>query len=134
MAGFDRGLRTFATKVERLSRELVPAVAAAAHESITVGSALTGAPGQPVGQYGPGYHEGDVGGELRSSWQVRFPSLGVAEVVTNNPYAVPNEDGVTEDGRPYVQRSTVGGRHSVKLTVAGMQKIVDHEAARLVTP
>ena len=43
-----------------------------------------------------------------------------------------DEDGVRHDGRPYIQRSTVGGRHSVALTLAGMQKIVDHEAARLL--
>jgi hypothetical protein len=132
MSGWDAGLQRFTVKLDSLATDLLPAVAATAHESIVTGSPLTGAPGQPVGQYGPGYNEGDVGGTLKASWQLLFPAPGVAEITTNLVYAPHNEYGVTEDGRPYRQRSSVGGRHSVALTIAGMQRIVDYEAKRLM--
>lgn len=125
------GLDTFTVKLETLEHGLLPAVAAEAHNSIVNGSPLTGSPGQPVGQYGAGYHQGEVGGALKASWQLLFPSPGIAEITTNEVYAPHNEYGVTEDGRAYTQRSSVGGRHSVALTVAGMDRIVEHEAKRL---
>lgn len=117
---FADDLSKFSAKVERMTQQLLPAVAAHAMESIQVGDVLTGAPGQPVDT-----------GNLRASWQVAFPSLGVAEITTNTAYAPANEYGVREDGRPYTQKSPVGGRHSVALTIAGMQRIVDYEALRL---
>lgn len=126
------GLDTFTVKLENLEAGLLPAVAAAAHDSVVNGSPVTGSPGQPVGQYGPGYHQGEVGGTLKSSWQLRFPSKDVAEITTNVVYAPHNEYGVTEDGRPYRQRSSVGGRHSVIQTIAGMDKLVTIEAKRLM--
>ena len=129
--GWDGGLDRFTVKLEKLASGLLPAVAATALDSIQNGSPLTGSPGQPVGQYGPGYHQGEVGGTLKASWQLAFPSAEVAEITTNLEYAPHNEYGVTEDGRPYTQRSTVGGRHSVALTVAGMDRIVEFEAKRL---
>ena len=129
MSGWT-GLDSFVVKLENLG-ELLPAVAAEAHNSIVNGSPLTGSPGQPVGQYGPGYNQGEVGGTLKSSWQLRFPSKDVAEITTNVPYAPHNEYGVTEDGRPYRQRSSVGGRHSVAHTITNMDRIVEHEAKKL---
>lgn len=121
MSGWDAGLQRFTVKIESLATQLLPAVAATAHESIVTGSPLTGAPGQPVDT-----------GNLRASWTVAFPSPAVAEISTKTVYAPHNEYGVTEDGRPYTQRSPVGGRHSVALTIAGMQRIVNHEAKRLM--
>jgi hypothetical protein len=132
MASFGEDLRRFTAKVETRSQAAFVGIVASVHESITKGSALTGSPGQPVGQYGPGYHEGEVGGELLSSWQTHFLAPLVAEVVTNNPYAPQNEDGIARPGGgPYTQRSTVGGRHSVALTAAGIQRIADAEAQKV---
>jgi hypothetical protein len=130
--GWDAGLQQFTVKLERMGDGLLPAVASAAHTSIVDGSPLTGSPGQPVGQYGPGYHPGEVGGTLKASWQLRFPAKDVAEITTNEVYAPHNEYGVTADGRPYTQRSSIGGRHSVALTIAGLDRIVDAEAKRLM--
>ena len=114
MSGFDANIDRFIVHVQSLETGLLPRVAALAHESIQTGSPITGAPGQPVDT-----------GNLRASWQLAFPSADVAEISTKSEYAMPNETGVRHDGRPYVQRSPVGGRHSVALTIAGFQKIVD---------
>lgn len=133
MTGFADLLREFTAKTERVSQTVFVNSAAAALDSIQNGSQLTGAPGQPVGQYGPGYHPGKVGGELKASWQLEFPSSDEALIATNSPYAVQNEYGISATGGPYTQRSTVGGRHSVELTVSGFDKIVDAEAAKVAT-
>jgi hypothetical protein len=124
---FADDLQRFTAKVETRSQAVFLGTVTAAYESITDGS-----PGQPVGQYGPGYHEGDVGGELKASWQTHFLSPTVAEIVTNSPYAKQNEDGIARPGGgSYEQRSTVGGRHSVALTHAGIQRIVDAETKKV---
>ncbi len=125
---WESDINRFIQKLEAIDAALVPAVGAAVLDSIQNGSTVTAAPGQPVGQYGEGYHEGDVGGELKASWQLTFPTNDSAMVATNSPYARANEDGVRHDGRPYVQRSTVGGRHSVALTRTNFQRLVDHVA------
>jgi hypothetical protein len=118
---FDADIKRFELKLEGMATGLLPAVAATAHDSIVNGSPLTGAPGQPVDT-----------GNLKASWQLMFPTPEVAEIVTKSVYAVPNETGITDDGRPYLQRSPVGGRHSVALTFAGMTRIVEHETKRLM--
>ena len=104
-----------------------------AHRSVQEGSEITGAPGQPVGQYGPGYHPGKVGGYLKASWQKVFVSRDSAIIGTNAPYAESIEDGLSysHGGTPMTLRSTVGGFHSVALTVAGMGKIRDFVAAKV---
>lgn len=117
--GFE-GLDRFVVKLENIGNGLLPAVAAAAHESVVNGSPVTGAPGQPVDT-----------GNLRASWQLAFPSPEVAEITTKTVYAPHNEYGVTEDGRPYTQKSPVGGRHSVALTITNFDKLVEHEVKRL---
>jgi hypothetical protein len=132
MASFADDLQRFTAKVETRSQTVFLNTVAAAYESITDGSVLTGSPGQPVGQYGPGYHEGEVGGELKASWQQHFISPTVAEIVTNSPYAKQNEDGIARpSGGEYRHLSTVGGRHSVALTAAGIQRIVDAETKKV---
>lgn len=115
------GLEQFTVRLSGLADGLLPAIAATAHESIVSGSPLTGAPGQPVDE-----------GELRASWQLAFPSAEVAEITTKSSYALPNETGIRHDGRPYRLLSPVGGRWSVALTIAGMPRIVEHEARRLM--
>jgi hypothetical protein len=129
---FGDDLMRWNAKIQAQSKAVFAGTVARAHGSIVDGSSVTGSPGQPVGQYGPGYHEGDVGGELKSSWQTEFLAPWVAQVVTNNPYARSNEDGIARPGGgPYTQRSTVGGRHSVKITALGIQKLVDAEVRKV---
>ena len=127
---WESDIDRFTVKLEaEIPKEILPNFASAIQESIQKGSTITGSPGQPVGQYGPGYHEGEVGGELLASWQLTFPTADTARVTTNSNHAVANEEGFTEDGRPYTQRSSVGGRHSVALTLAGAQRLLDHVVA-----
>jgi hypothetical protein len=132
MTAFGEALQHFTAKVETRSSTVFLNTVSAVHESITQGSPVTGSPGQPVGQYGPGYHEGDVGGELLSSWQTILNGQWSAAIVTNNPYAPQNEDGIARPGGgAYTQRSTVGGRHSVMKTAAGIQRLVDAEVKKV---
>lgn len=121
MGTFEADIKVFELKLERMADGLLPAIAATAHESIVDGSALTGAPGQPV----------DEGG-LKASWQLAFPTPEIAEITTKSVYAVPNETGIRHDGKPYQLRSPVGGRHSVALTYVGLPRIIEHEAKRLM--
>lgn len=131
MGQFADLLREFSVKTERIAHDVFVNSASAVLDSIQNGSTVTGAPGQPVGQYGPGYHPGEVGGTLKQSWQLEFPSAEKALVSTNVQWAVQNEYGISATDGPYVQRSTVGGRHSVALTRAGWDKIVASEAAKV---
>lgn len=127
---FSDDLTLFSLKLDRIAVGFLPAVASEVHRSIVSGSELTGSPGQPVGQYGPGYHVGEVGGTLKQSWTIQFPAPDVAVIGTKLVYAPMNEYGVTASGAPYRQRSGVGGRYSVALTRAGFSRIVEAEAKR----
>lgn len=134
MSEFADLLRAFTVKTTKLANDVFVNSGAACLDSIQNGSSVTGSPGQPVGQYGPGYHPGKVGGELKASWQMELVSPTEIIVATNNQdYAVQNEYGVSATDGPYIQRSTVGGRHSVELTVAGFDKIVAAEVAKVAT-
>lgn len=133
MGAFADQVRQFSAKADQTTRDVFANVVDAAHSSIVNGSTVTGAPGQPVGQYGPGYHPGEVGGVLKASWQVVFDSPTSAEIMTASPYAVQNEYGISATDGPYVQRSTEGGRHSVALTIAGFPLLVADEAAKAAT-
>jgi len=113
--------KQFATKVQTLVPAVFVASAAHAHRSVQEGSPDTGSKGQPVDE-----------GNLRASIQLEFPSRTEALISTNVGYAESNEDGIARPGGgPYIQRSSVGGRWSFALTIAGIQRIVDVEAARL---
>lgn len=115
---FSDDIKRWTLKVDRQSREVFVASAMKAHESIVVGSPITGSPGQPVDA-----------GILRGSWTVDIEG-DVATIATNVPWAPPNEDGIARPGGgAYVQRSTVGGRWSVALTRAGFPKLVAAAAA-----
>lgn len=131
---FDDDINRFVVKLEGVEKTLLPAVASEVLRSIQDGSELTGAPGQTVGQYGPGYHQGEVGGTLKASFQLTFPTAETAEISTKSEYAIPNETGVSRTGGPYVQRSTVGGRLSVAMTRAGFPRIVEHVAKAAMQP
>lgn len=93
-----------------------------AQRSIVEGSELTGAPGQPVDT-----------GFLKGSWQAVFESPNVAVIGTNAEYAESIEDGLSyaHGGTPMTLRSDVGGFHSVALTVAGFDRIVEAVKARV---
>ncbi|HXH43300.1 MAG TPA: hypothetical protein VNK51_05550 [Bradyrhizobium sp.] len=110
---FSDDLNRFSATLETRSRDVFVGVVEKAHESIQTGSAITGAPGQPVDT-----------GALRASWQVQYPAADEALISTNLEYAQPIEDGIGKHG-PLQLRSAVGGFHSVKTTVAGFQRIVD---------
>lgn len=92
------------------------------HESITVGSAITGAPGQPV-QYGA----------LRQSFQIEVLSPTMDRIASAKKYARSIEDllSYAHGGTPLTIRSKVGGGHSIKMTVAAWTRIVE-EANRRV--
>jgi hypothetical protein len=126
MSGWDGGLDRVILQLEHAEQHMLPAIGAAVLDSIQNGSQVTGSPGQPVGQYGPGYNEGEVGGTLKLSYGLTFPTPTTAEISSKSEYAIPNETGVSPKGGPYVQRSTVGGRFSVASTRANIQRLVDH--------
>lgn len=112
---FDQDLGRFTLKL-RARKALFVNVAGATKRSITDGSQVTAAPGQPVDT-----------GALKASWILGFPSPTLAEITTNIVYAPVIEDNV----RGARLRSKVGGFHSVKLTVAGFQRLVDDETRKL---
>ena len=124
---FESDLAAFMAKTRYKTQAAFVNTCVAVKESIVNGSAITGAPGQPVGQYGPGYHPGMVGGTLKASWQLMFVGATAALIATNVKYAQVIEDNV----RGAKLRSTVGGFHSVKLTVAGFDRLVDAEVAKV---
>ena len=84
-------------------------------ESITNGSRVTGAPGQPVDT-----------GALRGSWSPRFVGRWAWRTSTKLVYAP-----VIERGN-YKQKSEVGGPHSFELTRVAWERIVA-EAERRVS-
>lgn len=130
MGAFADQVRQFTAKAEQLSNDVYANVVSATFNSIVNGSPITGSPGQPVGQYGPGYHPGEVGGALKASWQVSGIETGDALISTYSPYAVQNEYGISATDGPYVQHTTIGGRHSVAQTIGGFGRIVADEVAK----
>ncbi len=114
---FAGDLLRFRLKVERRANAVFVNVAASTKASITDGSPITGAPGQPVDT-----------SFLKNSWQLTFPAPNVAEILTGCAYARTIEDNL----RGATLRSKVGGFHSVKLTRAGFPRLV--EAANAAVP
>jgi hypothetical protein len=89
---------------------------------VTIGSAITGAPGQPVKS---GQLVGAYGLDQMDRWNF------VISVDPGSPamaYAGIIEDGIRA-GVLLTLRSVVGGFHSLKLTAGGWQRIVDIVAA-----
>lgn len=121
MTGFADDLRRFTAMTERRMLDVHAATVVLAHQSITIGSVITGAPGQPV----------DLG-NLRNSVQIEHESPTRALISTNVEYAEAVEDAVGPYGpRVYGAKNGIGGSHSLKQTMAGGQALVD-EAVRLV--
>jgi hypothetical protein len=133
--GFRDECRQWGIEVDAAHRAQIVETGVLALESIVEGSALTGAPGQKVDT-----------GALKASWIQEITEDGV-RISTNIAYApIIEEDirssydregeqpsrpkGATGGHRPHV-KSTVGGPHSVALTVAGIDRLLD-EAGRRV--
>ena len=110
---FASDLAAFRAKVEARQQAVFVNTAVAVKDSITVGSPVTGAPGQPVDT-----------GNLLGSWQLAFLAQDVAEISTAVEYAPAVEEGVGPHG-PMTLRSAVGGFHSVALTRAGFDLLVN---------
>lgn len=115
---FGKDLRSFTVKVEERLKDTLVESTVLIHESIVEGSAITGAPGQPVDT-----------GALKGSWQVTFPDELTGRVATGIAYAPGVEDGVGPHG-PITLRSKVGGFHSAKLTVASWDKVLEEAVKR----
>ncbi|HEY4303007.1 MAG TPA: hypothetical protein VGM82_00965 [Gemmatimonadaceae bacterium] len=95
-------------------RALFVNTASRVYESIVNGSAVTGAPGQPVDT-----------GFLRTSWILEFVDKDTARISTKCVYASVIEDNLR--GAVFKNR----GPHSVKLTKAGFAQLVAYERAKL---
>ena len=109
---FAGDLDKFSAKLEKRGRAIFLGSSTEVKRSITDGSAVTGAPGQPVQI-----------GHLKRSWQLTFPAAWRSRIATKVAYAPPIELGVGQFG-PLTLRSSVGGFHSVALTRAGWGRIV----------
>jgi hypothetical protein len=129
MSDFADTVRSFSLAVPNYAKRVYVKVAIAVHDSIQVGSPITGSPGQPVGQYGPGYHPGKIGGSLRGSWLLTWPN-GEALIATNLVYAPFIEDGVSWQGTEMKLHTSIGGFHSVKMTVLNFDRLVASEMAK----
>jgi hypothetical protein len=116
---FAADIQAFIMKAERVTQDVFVNVVAATHTSITDGSAVTGAPGQPVDT-----------GALKASWQLEYDTPTSALISTNIAYAEGIENGIGPHG-PLTLRSAVGGFHSVALTRAGFANIVADEGAKV---
>lgn len=124
---FRDEMREYAATVETDSYALFANICSATHASIQVGSAITGAPGQPVDT-----------GALRASWELDLAGDS-ALISTGLLYAPDIEDGMRtarsgnvtgQTQQRLTLRSPVGGFHSVALTIAGFSALVDDEVAK----
>lgn len=125
----ESDLRQFTIRLQARRREIFLRTCALAFDSIVNGSPVTGAPGQPVDT-----------GALRASWSLTFESPTEALISTNLVYAPAIEEGQQEPysrngayivPAPMTLRSSVGGFHSVKMTRAALQSIVDFATAEV---
>jgi hypothetical protein len=127
MSDFGKRVRDWTEQIERGLNDLHVNASEKVRDSVVIGSALTGAPGQPVDT-----------GTLKNDWLAgfRFVAPLHAKLSTNMAYAPAIEDDNPsaydsrgrdrdkETTRPEGGRSEVGGPHSVKLTVAGWKNII----------
>lgn len=114
---FTEDLARFMAKTEAKAKAVFVNSASAVQQSIVHGSPITGSPGQPV----------DFG-TLRDSWSPPlFDSPTSATISTNLEYAPSIEDNL----RGARLRSSVGGFHSVRLTVGAFERLVDAETRKV---
>lgn len=112
---FEDDLRRFERKVRNQLDQVYNGTVVQLARSIVEGSALTGAPGQPVRR-----------GDLKRSWRIIRVSKYISYIMTQSPYAHIIED----NRRGAVLRSKTGGFHSVKLTRAGFHNVVRYESRK----
>lgn len=130
MSGFgDQISARVATYKARLQR-LKEALPEAARSSIVDGSAITNAPGQPGESWRARSHRANPGVSLKESWLVERDAAK-ARVISQHPAARMIEDGVRH-GRA-IRYEHGGGPHSVKLTKAGLQSLVNAVARQVVS-
>jgi len=110
---FNTDIARFVTKVIARSQAIHLGTADALHESIRFGSSVTGSPGQP-----------EQDSDLLNSWQLTHTEPLLSNTTTPSAYARIIEEG-RRKGKTLTLRSEVGGFHSVKLTRAGFQKLVN---------
>lgn len=116
MSQFAKELQAFVNKARSREGTLYRRATVHAFESIRHGSAVTGAPGQPVDT-----------GELLASWQLTPTGRRTATMLSNAVHA----DIIEHNRRGATLRSKVGGFHSVKLTRLGWRRIVAHELRQM---
>lgn len=118
----DHDLAAFRLKVRQRLLDVHVQSYLLALESVTEGSAITSAPGQPVDT-----------ANLKGSWPANSHIVGPMDalVITNVDYAPAVEEGIGPHG-PMTLRSPVGGFHSVAITRANWQRIVNTATARVV--
>lgn len=117
--GFGGELKSFGGNTSAAMRAIYHGSVFDAHKSITKGSPLTGAPGQPVDT-----------GRLRNSWQIEILSPLESRILTSLKYAPSIEYGQRK-GKPITLRSQVGGFHSLRLTVQNWDRIVEDNGRRV---
>lgn len=114
--GFGDRIALRVDRAKTKAKTAFPRICAEFQRSVVDGSELTNAPGQPVDT-----------GRLKASWIGEFQDENHFVLSTDVPYA-----RIIEDNERGAQlRSSVGGFHSVALSVAGFGAIVDHVAAQV---
>jgi hypothetical protein len=117
---FEDAIAGFVVQLDGAEEAVFVGTVAAVEESIKIGSPITAAPGQPV-----------QSGDLRNSYIPTVHGPREVEISSHLDYALPIEEGIGKHG-PLTLRSAVGGFHSIKLTAAGFQRLVD-DVVRKVT-
>jgi len=119
---FGQDLRLFVDKLDNRLEEVFTGTTEEVLRSVTFGSEITGAPGQPVDT-----------GTLQGSFPANARREGwIWETFTKLEYGPPIEEGVGPYG-PLTLRSKVGGFHSVAMTRAGWNSIVEFVRAQVVS-
>lgn len=132
---FAKELTRFVATVKARQKAVYVGTASAIHASIKDGSTVTGAPGQPVDS-----------GFLKNSWTLAIgpteaniqTNVAYAPVIEYNDRSQYNDQGrmppesVTGTSRRSI-KSTVGGNHSVRLTIAGASAL-QRQVLREVLP
>ena len=111
---FDSDVGKFVDDTDDAMRRTFVEATVQVRRSIVEGSDLTSAPGQPVDT-----------GALKASFIDEFTGAESWRISTNLAYAP-----VIEEGVGFIQRSPVGGSHSLKMTVSGWERIVQFASDR----
>lgn len=119
MSRFEQQVNIFARKVDDRARKVLAGSVEAIKVSIRDGDPFTGSPGQPVQM-----------GDLRDSWDSTVDG-DEGHVFSSHPAAKVIESG-TRAGRALVLRSSQGGFHSVALTIAAADRLVEGVAREVV--